>query len=58
MNSTLLAIVLGTALVAVVTYVLRRLRLWGRSSTDLDAGTISQSWLTQHRAGKQEDRFS
>ena len=29
-----------------------------RPSAEFDAGTVSQSWLTEHRTGKNTDRFS
>jgi hypothetical protein len=49
------AIALMVIVVGVAAYALRR--FIGRGH-DFSAGVISQSWLTQHRAGKQEDRFS
>jgi hypothetical protein len=54
MNLTF-AIALTVVVVGVAAYGLRRFIGRGR---DFNAGVISQSWLTQHRAGKQEDRFS
>ena len=56
MNPTF-ALALTVVLVGVVAYALRRLIGGGRSG-DFDAGEVSQNWLTQHRAGKQDDRFS
>jgi hypothetical protein len=49
------AIALAVVVVGVAAYALRRFIGRGR---DFGAGVISQSWLTQHRAGKQDDRFS
>ena len=54
MNLTF-ALALTVIVVGVAVYGLRRFMGRGR---DFGAGVISQSWLTQHRAGKQEDRFS
>ena len=54
MNLTF-AIALIVVVVGVAAYGLHRFIGRGR---DFGAGVISQSWLTQHRAGKQEDRFS
>ena len=57
MNAIWMA-VLATALV--LGFALRRF-LTSRAAVargDIDFGSVSQSWLTEQRAGSQEDRFS
>jgi hypothetical protein len=58
MNPSLVAIALTAGVIGVVAYALRRFLFSGGRSAGLDAGVVSQSWLTEHRSGKQEDRFS
>ena len=55
MNPTF-AIALTVLVVGVVAYALLRF-ISGSRAGGFDAGVVSQSWLTQHRAGKQDDRF-
>jgi hypothetical protein len=57
MTPSLIALTLAAGVVAVAAYALRRF-LHGGHSADFDAGAVSQSWLTEHRTGKQNDRFS
>jgi hypothetical protein len=61
MDSTLIAIALTSTVIGVAGYMLRRYVFSARrpsSTTDFDGGVVSQSWLVEHRAGKQDDRFS
>jgi hypothetical protein len=58
MKSMLVTILVTSAVVALMAYVLRRFVFSGRRSPNLDGGTVSQSWLTDHRAEKKDDRFS
>ena len=62
MDSTLIAIALTSTVIGVAGYMLRRYVFSARRSssttTDFDGGVVSQSWLVEHRAGKQDDRFS
>ena len=56
MNRTLIAALL-VGLVGVVVYTFRHFLVTRRRSADFDAGTVSQSWLTEHRAAKHDDRY-
>jgi hypothetical protein len=39
--------------------VLKRILSAGSNArAGIDVGAVSQGWLTEHRAGKREDRFS
>jgi hypothetical protein len=58
MNQTLVAAVLAVGLVGLVVYAFRHFIVTRRRSAHFDAGTVSQSWLTEHRAAKHDDRFS
>jgi hypothetical protein len=58
MTRTLIAALLAAGLVVVIVYAFRHFMVTGRRSAHFDAGTVSQSWLTEHRAAKQDDRFS
>ena len=57
MELTFAAWILTAGVIGVGAYV-----VWGRfgarPSTEFDAGVVSQSWLTDHNAGKSGDRFS
>jgi hypothetical protein len=58
MNSTIIAIALSSTVVGAVAFMLRRYFASGRRTDEFDGGVVSQSWLVEHRAGKQDDRFS
>ena len=47
--------VLAVGVAAAAAFAIRR--LFSSRSDELDAGAVSQSWLTEHKAGKGE-RFS
>jgi len=57
MNSTLIAVALTSAVVVAIAFIVRHYLLSARRSADFDGGVVSQSWLIEHRAGKQDDRF-
>jgi multisubunit Na+/H+ antiporter MnhC subunit len=52
------SLILTAVVVALAIYTVRHFIQGRRRSADFDAGTVSQNWLTEHRAGKQNDRFS
>jgi len=54
MDKPVIALV-ATVVIAVV-YLLRH--FIGRRYADFDGGVVSQSWLIEHRAGTQDDRYS
>lgn len=56
MDMTLGAWALAVGVVGATGYLLRML-FSGGSAEEFDAGAVSQSWLTEHKAGKGE-RFS
>jgi hypothetical protein len=60
MNSTLIAIAVVAATGAGALGYLVRYYLFRRPrrTAEFDGGVVSQSWLIEHRAGKQDDRFS
>ncbi len=59
MNTTLITIALAsTVVIGSVAYMLRHYIFNTRRTADFDGGVVSQSWLVEHRAGKQDDRFS
>jgi hypothetical protein len=58
MTPSLIAIALAAGVVGIAAYAVRRFILNGGRSADFDAGAVSQSWLTEHRTGKHNDRFS
>jgi hypothetical protein len=53
---------IGAAIIGAATlagFVLKRLLYAGSASRNrIDVGVVSQSWLTEQRAGKRDDRFS
>ena len=56
MDMTYGAWILGAGITIAVVYALR-IFFGPRASTEFDAGSVSQSWLIEHRAGN-GDRFS
>jgi hypothetical protein len=54
MNTPVVAIVLSVAVIALAAYLYQHLT---RRHTDFDGGVVSQSWLMEHRAGTQDDRY-
>ncbi len=57
MDSPLIAIAVVSIVGGAAAYLLRYL-FRGRRDADFDGGSVSQSWLVEHRAGKQDDRYS
>jgi hypothetical protein len=52
-----LQLTLVVALLGVLAIAMRRLRVSANSDSDIDAGTVSESWLAAQR-GSRADRFS
>ena len=57
MDSTIIAIALTSSVIGAAAYAFRYFTR-GRRTAEFDGGVVSQSWLIEHRAGKQDDRYS
>jgi len=58
MDSPVVAMALISAVIGMVAYALHHYIVRMRRHAEFDGGVVSQSWLTEHRAGKQDDRYS
>jgi hypothetical protein len=56
MDTPVLAIAVTSIIVGVAAYLAHHLR--GRKRSQFDGGVVSQSWLIEHRASTQDDRYS
>jgi hypothetical protein len=56
MDTPVIAIALASVVVGIAAYLFRHFS--GRRPAEFDGGVLSQSWLVEHRAGKQDDRYS
>jgi hypothetical protein len=55
MNTPLVTIALGLAVIGLAAYLYQHFS--GRRHTEFDGGVVSQSWLIEHRASTQDDRY-
>ncbi len=56
MDRPVIAIAIILVVVVAAAYLFRHFR--GGRDTAFDGGVVSQSWLVEHRAGSQDDRYS